>query len=87
MIGVFLKSENMADGEQLSWLLVNNIELLVNLCDEAPVFELISSVHRNSAASGLIIQAIATKCAEITDVSKFFCCFFLKEQKCFLANF
>lgn len=64
----------MADGEQLSWMLVNNIELLVNLCHETPVYELISSVHRNSAASGLIIQAIATKCANNSDVtiSKFF---------------
>lgn len=58
----------MADGEQLSWMLVNNVELLINLCDEPPVFELISSVHRNSAASGLVVQAIATRCADITDV-------------------
>lgn len=65
----------MADGEQLSWMLVNNIELLINLCDEAPVFELLSSVHRNSAASGLVIQAIATRCAENVDVSQFCCVF------------
>lgn len=58
----------MADGEQLSWLLVNNIELLINLCEEAPVLELMSSVHRNSAASGLVVQAIATKCSENLDV-------------------
>lgn len=76
----------MADGEQLSWMLVNNIELLVNLCDEAPVFELISSVHRSSAASGLVIQAIATKCAENTDVSERYClnCF---QQKFFFSQF
>lgn len=58
----------MADGEQLSWMLVNNIELLINLCDEPPVCELISSVHRNSAASGLVVQAIATRCADNYDV-------------------
>lgn len=59
----------MGDGEQLSWMLVNNIELLINLCDEAPVFELISSAHRNSATSGLIIKAISTKCADNPDVN------------------
>lgn len=58
----------MADGEQLSWMLVNSIELLINLHDEAPVYELISAIHRNQAVSGLFIQAIKTKCTENTDV-------------------
>lgn len=59
----------MADGEQMSWMLVNNVELLVNLYDEPPVFELISAVHRNSTASRLFIQAIATTCRQISNVS------------------
>lgn len=58
----------MADGEQLSWMLVNNIELLINLQNEPPVYELISAVHRNSSVSALFIQAIATKCMDIQDV-------------------
>lgn len=76
----------MADGEQLSWILVNNIELLISLCDEAPVFELISSVHRNSSASGLVIQAIATKCSDNSDVSNFYF-LILNTQTCFFSRF
>lgn len=58
----------MSNGEQLSWMLVNNIKLLVHLYDEAPVFELISAIHRNSAVSGLFIQAIQTRCIENAEV-------------------
>lgn len=58
----------MTDGEQLSWFLVNNIDLLVRLCDEEPVSEFLSSLHRNSSASGLVIQAITTKCLPIAEV-------------------
>ncbi|KAK4875471.1 hypothetical protein RN001_011893 [Aquatica leii] len=62
-------NENLGDAEQLSWFLVHNIQLLVQLCDEEPIGEFFSSLHRNSPASGLIIQAINTKCLPITESS------------------
>lgn len=59
--------ENIADAEQLTWLLVNHIEYIIRLSNEIPVSELISAVHRNPAASGLFIQAIGSRCRDVTD--------------------
>ncbi|KAJ9589854.1 hypothetical protein L9F63_017009 [Diploptera punctata] len=55
-------SENMNNAEQLTWLLVNHIEEIVALSTEPPVQELIAAVHRNPAASGLLVQAVAARC-------------------------
>lgn len=55
-------SVNISDAEQLTWLLVNNIEYIVKLSSEQPIWDLINVVHRNPAASGLFLQAIATRC-------------------------
>ena len=62
--------ENLNDAEPLTWLLVNHIEEAIRLVTEPPVRELIAvAVHRNSAASGLLIQAIATKCLDLSKPS------------------
>ncbi|XP_043476526.1 huntingtin [Leptopilina heterotoma] len=59
--------ENLNDAEPLTWLLVNHIEETIHLATEPPVRELVAvAVHRNSAASGLLIQAIATKCLDLS---------------------
>lgn len=56
----------LTDAEPLSWLLANRIEETVRLTNEPPVKELLTvAVHRNPAASGLLIQAIATKCLNL----------------------
>ncbi|KAF5303786.1 hypothetical protein FQR65_LT08121 [Abscondita terminalis] len=60
-------NENLGDAEQLSWFLVHNIPLLVDLYSEEPITDFFSSLHRNSPASGLIIQAINTKCLPIAE--------------------
>lgn len=60
--------ENISDAEQLTWLLVNHIEYVIRLSNEAPISELISAVHRNPAASGLFIQAIGSRCRDIHEV-------------------
>ncbi|OAD60204.1 Huntingtin [Eufriesea mexicana] len=59
--------ENLCDAEPLTWLLVNHTEETVNSAIESPVRDLLTvAIHRNSAASGLLVQAIATKCTDLS---------------------
>lgn len=53
----------MSDVDQLSWLLIEHITSVASLSGEPPVAELVAAVHRNATASGLLVQAIGTKCA------------------------
>ncbi|XP_068985197.1 huntingtin isoform X2 [Bombus flavifrons] len=62
--------ENLCDAEPLTWLLVNHTEETVNSAIESPVRDLLTTaIHRNSAASGLLVQAIATKCTDLSQPS------------------
>ncbi|XP_076681503.1 huntingtin isoform X2 [Andrena cerasifolii] len=62
--------ENLSDAEPLTWLLVNHTEETVNNAIESPVRDLLTAaVHRNPAASGLLVQAIATKCTDLSQPS------------------
>ncbi|KAG7190657.1 hypothetical protein KM043_006738 [Ampulex compressa] len=62
--------ENLNDVEPLTWLLVNHTEEAVNSVTESPVRDLLTAaIHRNSAASGLLVQAIATKCMDLSQPS------------------
>ncbi|XP_012141248.1 huntingtin isoform X2 [Megachile rotundata] len=62
--------ENLSDAEPLTWLLVNHTEETVNNAIESPVKDLLTAaIHRNSAASGLLVQAIATKCTDLSQPS------------------
>ncbi|XP_043274964.1 huntingtin [Venturia canescens] len=62
--------ENLNDVEPLTWLLVNHIEETINLSNEPPVRDLVTAaVHRNPAASGLLVQAIAARCLDLTKPS------------------
>uniref|UniRef100_A0A3Q2PKZ4 Huntingtin n=1 Tax=Fundulus heteroclitus TaxID=8078 RepID=A0A3Q2PKZ4_FUNHE len=54
--------QNLHDSEHLTWLIVNHVRDLISLSHEPPVQDFISAVHRNSAASGLFIQAIHSRC-------------------------
>ncbi|XP_039275419.1 huntingtin isoform X2 [Nilaparvata lugens] len=65
-------TENVADSECLTWLIVGHVEELINLSTEPPVQELLAAVHRNPAASGLMVQAVATRCTHVSQV-KFLC--------------
>lgn len=58
--------QNLHDSEHLTWLIVNHIQDLISLSHEPPVQDFISAVHRNSAASGLFIQAIQSRCDNLT---------------------
>ncbi|KAM4585009.1 huntingtin isoform 1-T1 [Odontesthes bonariensis] len=58
--------QNLHDSEHLTWLIVNHVRDLINLSHEPPVQDFISAVHRNSAASGLFIQAIQSRCDNLT---------------------
>ncbi|XP_067354239.1 huntingtin isoform X1 [Channa argus] len=58
--------QNLHDSEHLTWLIVNHVRDLIRLSHEPPVQDFISAVHRNSAASGLFIQAIQSRCDNLT---------------------
>ncbi|XP_061107320.1 huntingtin-like isoform X2 [Conger conger] len=58
--------QNLHDSEHLTWLIVNHVEDLITLSHEPPVQDFISAVHRNSAASGLFIQAIQSRCENLS---------------------
>uniref|UniRef100_A0A6I8NFD9 Huntingtin n=1 Tax=Ornithorhynchus anatinus TaxID=9258 RepID=A0A6I8NFD9_ORNAN len=57
--------QNLHDSEHLTWLIVNHVQDLISLSHEPPVQDFISAVHRNSAASGLFIQAIQSRCENL----------------------
>uniref|UniRef100_A0A3Q2YC87 Huntingtin n=1 Tax=Hippocampus comes TaxID=109280 RepID=A0A3Q2YC87_HIPCM len=59
--------QNLHDSEHLTWLIVNHVSDLISLSHEPPVQDFISAVHRNSAASGLFIQAIQSRCYNLTN--------------------
>lgn len=62
--------ENINDAEPLTWLLINHIEETITLARESPVRELLAvAVHRNPAASGLLVQAIAARCLDLSKPS------------------
>ncbi|XP_038046111.1 huntingtin-like [Patiria miniata] len=50
--------DNQADAEPLTWLVVNHINEIIQLFHEPPVQDVISAIHRNSAASGLFLRAV-----------------------------
>ncbi|XP_023232349.1 huntingtin-like [Centruroides sculpturatus] len=58
--------ENLNDAEQMTWLIVNYVNDLIQLSTETPVQDFISAIHRNPAASGLFIQAIHARCENLT---------------------
>ncbi|XP_054855013.1 huntingtin isoform X2 [Eublepharis macularius] len=58
--------QNLHDSEHLTWLIVNHVQDLIDLSHEPPVQDFISAIHRNSAASGLFIQAIQSRCENFT---------------------
>ncbi|XP_072319505.1 huntingtin isoform X5 [Eucyclogobius newberryi] len=58
--------QNLHDSEHLTWLIVNHVRDLISLSHEPPVQDFISAVHRNSAASGLFIQAIQSRCDNLS---------------------
>ncbi|EPY80840.1 hypothetical protein CB1_000531009 [Camelus ferus] len=58
--------QNLHDSEHLTWLIVNHVQDLITLSHEPPVQDFISAVHRNSAASGLFIQAIQSRCENLS---------------------
>lgn len=62
--------ENLNDVEPLTWLLVNHIEEAINVAVESPVRDLLTTaIHRNPSASGLLVQAVATKCTNLSQPS------------------
>ncbi|KAK0095114.1 hypothetical protein PV326_009203, partial [Microctonus aethiopoides] len=62
--------DNLNDTESLSWFMMNHIEDTMKLASELPVKDLVTSaIHRNSAASGLLIQAIAARCLNLSKPS------------------
>lgn len=61
--------ENLTDAEHMTQLIINHVNDLVELSHESPVQDLVSAIHRNSAASGLFIQAIHSRFENLTKPS------------------
>ncbi|KAG1678706.1 Huntingtin [Nymphon striatum] len=59
--------ENPNDAEQMTWLIANHVNELINLSTEPPVHDFICAIHRNSAASGLLIQAVNARCEDLSN--------------------
>ena len=57
-------TENLENVEYLSWLVINHLREIVDLCYEVPVREFIHSVHRRSSSSGLFLQAVNSRCSD-----------------------
>ncbi|XP_046383294.1 huntingtin isoform X2 [Ischnura elegans] len=55
--------------EHAAWLLVGHTEAVVRLSAEPPVRDFIAAVHQNSAASGLLVQALASRCQDLSSPS------------------
>lgn len=58
----------MSEPELLQWFLTTCSLNLVKLCNEGPVFEFITFLHRNSKLSSTFLKSINS--ASLTDVSK-----------------
>ncbi|XP_074640755.1 huntingtin-like [Tubulanus polymorphus] len=57
--------ENLTDAEHMIWVIINHVGDLITQAYEPPVQDFISAIHRNSAASGLFIQAIHSRCENL----------------------
>ncbi|XP_066154208.1 huntingtin [Euwallacea fornicatus] len=60
-------NENISETKQLSWILSNHPDKLVNLIDELPVSEFVSFVHRNSTLSKVFVAGISQYCLKNPD--------------------
>ena len=60
--------ENLNDAEHVTWVIINHVNDLIHLSLEPPVQDFVSAIHRNSAASGLFIQAINLQCDHLAKV-------------------
>ena len=62
-------SENLENVEYLSWIIINHLWEIINLCNESPVKDFIISIHRKSSSSGLFLQAVNSRSVEILSSS------------------
>ncbi|XP_078660473.1 huntingtin-like [Branchiostoma floridae x Branchiostoma belcheri] len=58
--------QNLSDVEHMTWVIINHVKDLIELAQEPPVQDFISAIHRNSAASGLFLQAIHSRCEKLS---------------------
>lgn len=58
-------SVNMNDVEHITWIIINYINDLISWSHELPISDFIKAIHRNSASSGLFIQAINARCNDL----------------------
>ncbi|KAK3589444.1 hypothetical protein CHS0354_020780 [Potamilus streckersoni] len=57
--------ENLSDAEHMTWVIINHVSDLIELSQESPVHDFISAIHRNPAASSLLIQAVHARCEHV----------------------
>lgn len=64
-------SENLENVEYLSWIIINHLKEIIDLCGEMPIKDFIIAIHRKSSSSGLFLQAVNTRCNEDLSNPKF----------------
>lgn len=60
-------TENLENVEYLSWLIINHLHEIIDLCYEMPIREFINAIHRKSSSSGLFLQAVNSRCTDLLD--------------------
>lgn len=60
---------SMSDVEFVTWLTIHHINDIIRWAHEGPISEFISAVHRNSASSGIFIQAISISSANLDSIA------------------
>ena len=53
---------NLANVECTTWLVVNYVKSIVKCMGESPVQDFVMALHRSSSSSGLLLQAIMSRC-------------------------
>ncbi len=64
----FLCDSHSTHVEATTWLVVNHVRAVVAGCvDESPVQDFVMALHRSPASSGLLFQAVASKCDALSN--------------------
>lgn len=58
----YFVENGLSEAVHLTWLLVNRMHVLINFIDSPLVLSFVEKVQENASASGLLLQAVATRC-------------------------
>lgn len=58
-------TDNISNVDSITWFLMNYVPLLIENRRESPVKDFIMSIHRSQSISGLLLQAVVSRWAEL----------------------